>query len=62
MAQVGVWSVRIHTRGVAHCDVMAGALWTWLRYRTFNVFDDFNGEGLRIESQYQHAGCASSGP
>lgn len=31
------------------CDFMADALWSGRRFRTFNVIDEFNREGLRIE-------------
>ncbi len=31
------------------CDFMADALWSGWRLRTFNVIDEFNREGLRIE-------------
>lgn len=31
------------------CDFMADALWSARRLRTFNVIDEFNREGLRIE-------------
>ena len=30
-------------------DFMADALWSGRRYRTFNVLDDYNREGLKIE-------------
>ena len=31
------------------CDFMSDALWSGRRFRTFNVIDEFNREGLRIE-------------
>jgi len=31
------------------CDFMADALWSGRRFRAFNVIDEFNREGLRIE-------------
>jgi putative transposase len=31
------------------CDFMSDALWSGRRFRTFNVIDEFNREGLRID-------------
>lgn len=31
------------------CDFMSDALWSGRRFRTFNVLDEYNREGLRIE-------------
>jgi putative transposase len=31
------------------CDFMSDALWSGRRFRTFNVIDEYNREGLRIE-------------
>ena len=31
------------------CDFMSDVLWSGRRFRTFNVIDEFNREGLRIE-------------
>lgn len=31
------------------CDFMSDALWSGRRFRTLNVIDDFNRDGLRIE-------------
>lgn len=44
------------------CDFMADALWSGRRFRTFNVIDEFNREGLRIEvdTSQQRASSARS--
>jgi hypothetical protein len=42
---------------------MSDALWGDRRFRTFNVVDDFNREGLAIEGTLicrRHASCARS--
>ncbi|MBT0571612.1 hypothetical protein KIK84_14895 [Curvibacter sp. CHRR-16] len=31
------------------CDFMSDVLWSGRRFRTFNVIDEYNREGLRIE-------------